>query len=70
METLKDLPILFFDSPESWRTWLQESHQQANGVWLKLAKKSSNITSVSYAQALEEALCYGWIDGQKQAYDK
>jgi len=69
METLKDLHILFFDSPQSWRTWLQENHQQENGIWLKLAKKSSNKTSVSYAQALEEALCYGWIDGQKQAYN-
>jgi uncharacterized protein YdeI (YjbR/CyaY-like superfamily) len=65
----KRFTYTFFDSPQSWRTWLQENYQQVNGVWLKLAKKSSDKSSVSYSQALEEALCYGWIDGQKQTYD-
>jgi uncharacterized protein YdeI (YjbR/CyaY-like superfamily) len=69
MESLKGLPILFFDTTKSWRAWLEENYQQLDGVWLKLAKKSSNKVSVSYGEALEEALCYGWIDSQKQAYD-
>jgi uncharacterized protein YdeI (YjbR/CyaY-like superfamily) len=58
-----------FMTQKDWRTWLEENHEKASGVWLKHAKKSSGKTSVSYAEALEEALCYGWIDSQKQAYD-
>ncbi len=70
MEMFKDLPVRLFTTQESWRTWLEENHAQALGVWLKHAKKSSGKTSVSYTEALEEALCYGWIDSQKQAYDE
>lgn len=69
MELFKDLPVLLFLSQKDWRTWLDENHSQHKGVWLKHAKKSSGKQSVSYGEALEEALCYGWIDSQKQAYD-
>lgn len=69
METFKDLPVLLFDSQKQWHDWLAGNYSQPQGVWLRLAKKSSGKPSVSYAEALEEALCYGWIDGQKQAYD-
>ena len=69
METFKELPVLLFTSQLDWKNWLEDNHTQALGVWLKHAKKSSGKTSVSYAEALEEALCYGWIDSQKQAYD-
>ncbi len=69
MEMFKDLPVLFFRSQKDWHTWLEVNHNQPQGVWLKHAKKSSNKESVSYQEALEEALCYGWIDSQKQAYD-
>jgi uncharacterized protein YdeI (YjbR/CyaY-like superfamily) len=69
MELFKDLPVFLFASQKDWRTWLEDNHNQPQGVWLKHAKKSSGKESVSYQEALEEALCYGWIDSQKQAYD-
>lgn len=69
MELFKDLPVLLLSSQKDWHTWLEENHNQPQGVWLKHAKKASSKTSVSYAEALDEALCYGWIDSQKQAYD-
>jgi uncharacterized protein YdeI (YjbR/CyaY-like superfamily) len=68
--TAKDaLPVLAFAQPRDWAAWLAKHHAQAPGVWLKLAKKDSGIASVTYAQALEVALAWGWIDGQKQAHD-
>ena len=70
METFKDLPVLLFATQADWRAWLKASHTQPRGIWLKHAKKSSGKTSVSYLEALEEALCFGWIDSQKQAYDE
>lgn len=54
-------------SQEEWETWLQTNCESSLGVWLRFAKKSSTQTTLSYAQALESALCFGWIDGQKQA---
>lgn len=55
-----------FDSSEAWAAWLQANHQKSTGLWLRIAKKSSALQSVSYQEALEAALCYGWIDGQKR----
>jgi uncharacterized protein YdeI (YjbR/CyaY-like superfamily) len=69
METLANLPILLFESTQSWDAWLGEHHAQPHGVWIKIAKKGAGATTVSYAEALDAALCYGWIDGQKQAFD-
>jgi uncharacterized protein YdeI (YjbR/CyaY-like superfamily) len=65
----QDLPILPFDSRGSWGTWLAEHHATSNGLWLKIAKKGSGIETVSYSEALDVALCYGWIDGQKGKFD-
>jgi len=64
------LPELHFKNQKAWAAWLDKHHAKSPGVWLKLAKKGSEIPSVSYSEALEEALRYGWIDGQKQAYDE
>src|SRR6185312_6558422 len=69
MEIFKDLPVLLFPSQKDWHTWLEDNHTQPQGVWLKHAKKSSGKKSVSCHEALEEALCYGWIDSQKQSYN-
>ena len=69
MELIKDMPILLLDSQQDWHDWLEENFDKTQGVWLKHAKKASGKVSVSYQEALEEALCYGWIDSQKQAYD-
>jgi uncharacterized protein YdeI (YjbR/CyaY-like superfamily) len=65
---LGDVPILPFERPDDWAAWLDENHAASSGVWLRLAKKASGLASVSYAEALEVALCYGWIDGQKKSY--
>jgi len=64
-----DYPVLHFEDQQSWRAWLHEYHAEAKGVWLRLAKKTAQANSVQYTEALETALCYGWIDGQKQADD-
>jgi uncharacterized protein YdeI (YjbR/CyaY-like superfamily) len=64
-----DLPVMLFASRDEWETWLEEHHQSSPGVWLQIAKKGSGRSSVSYADALEIALCFGWIDGQKGALD-
>jgi len=62
-------PILAFSSGDAWHAWLTEHHSGTGGVWLKLAKKGSGVESVSYAEALEVALCYGWIDARKNTLD-
>jgi uncharacterized protein YdeI (YjbR/CyaY-like superfamily) len=65
-----DVPILPFASQAKWADWLARQHDKSAGVWLKLAKKDSGIPSVTYDEALEIALCYGWIDGQKKSFDE
>jgi uncharacterized protein YdeI (YjbR/CyaY-like superfamily) len=63
-------PIRFFRDREAWAEWLEANHADSAGVWLRLAKKSSNRKSVSYDDALDVALCYGWIDGQGKGEDE
>jgi uncharacterized protein YdeI (YjbR/CyaY-like superfamily) len=63
------IPILPFGSKKQWADWLAKQHEKSTGVWLKLAKKGSGIPSVTYDEALEVALSYGWIDGQKGSFD-
>jgi len=70
MKPTDSYPTLSFDSQESWEAWLEGQSAGAKGVWLKIARKEAGIPSVSYAEALESALCYGWIDGQKAALDE
>lgn len=69
METYKDLPVLFFADQDAWEQWLNAHYGEQQGVWLKFAKKGKGITSTNYAEALDVALCYGWIDGQAQSVD-
>lgn len=69
MKNADSLPTLFFETQQDWERWLAEHHTAAQGVWLKMAKKATGISSVNYAEALESALCYGWIDGQKASFD-
>ncbi|EJL80295.1 YdeI family protein [Variovorax sp. Varisp85] len=56
-------------SAASWARWLKRHHASAAGVWLRIAKKESGIASIDYPAALEEALCWGWIDGQRKSED-
>jgi uncharacterized protein YdeI (YjbR/CyaY-like superfamily) len=67
---LDGLPVLAFAGPRQLEHWLEANHATAAGLWLQLAKKDSGIESVTYAEALEHALCFGWIDGQKRALDE
>jgi uncharacterized protein YdeI (YjbR/CyaY-like superfamily) len=60
-------PRLTFATQSAWEAWLEDHGSASPGVWLRLAKKSAEKPTVTYAQALESALCHGWIDGQKQA---
>jgi len=65
-----DRPELVFGDAEVWRKWLRANHDSSNGIWLVLAKKGTLLpTSLTYPQALEEALCFGWIDGQAHSRD-
>lgn len=66
---MDDLPIVAFASSETFESWLAEQHAAAPGLWLKMAKKGSGIESINHAQAVEVALCYGWIDGQARSID-
>jgi uncharacterized protein YdeI (YjbR/CyaY-like superfamily) len=70
LQELKGLPIMRFERQEDWAIWLDENHATSPGVWVKLAKKTSKKQSVSYDEAVEVALCYGWIDGQSSGQDE
>jgi uncharacterized protein YdeI (YjbR/CyaY-like superfamily) len=67
--TFLSLPVLQFRSQKAWTDWLNKNQKSSTGVWLRIARTSANIISVSYSEALETALCYGWIDGQRRRYD-
>jgi uncharacterized protein YdeI (YjbR/CyaY-like superfamily) len=69
MAAAGELPILPFAAVPLWEQWLSAHHAQAAGVWIKMAKKASVIPSVTHDEALDVALCYGWIDGQRKTYD-
>jgi uncharacterized protein YdeI (YjbR/CyaY-like superfamily) len=64
------LPQITFATQSSWRDWLDRHHATSQGVWVQFAKQFSGVTSVSHAEALETALCYGWIDGQTKKLDE
>ncbi len=65
-----DLPVLLFATPPDLELWLEENFEAADGIWLKIAKKGAPQPSVTYAEALELALCFGWIDSQKRGLDE
>lgn len=63
-----DLPVRHFRNAAAWQAWLSR-HEDSPGMWLKIAKKGSGIASVTYSEALDVALCHGWIDGLKKSFD-
>lgn len=65
----KELPVISFETAEEWRNWLEKNYTNEKGIWLRMYKKGSGKPTISYAPALDEALCYGWIDGQVKKYD-
>ena len=64
-----DLPVVHFEKAEILNDWLEKNHMNSSGIWLRIFKKNSGILSINYDQALDEALCFGWIDGQVKSYD-
>lgn len=62
-------PVVTFESQQDFERWLDKHHKDHQGIWLRIFKKSSDQPTVTYAEAVESALCYGWIDGQKNKYD-
>jgi len=70
MTELSTIPIIEFKTAKAFETWLEKNHDNSKGFWLKIFKKDSGKKTISYAEALDEALCFGWIDGQKQAFDE
>jgi uncharacterized protein YdeI (YjbR/CyaY-like superfamily) len=69
MPNSTELPTLKFEFKKKFADWLAKNHDKSAGLWLKIAKKATGISTVTYAEALDVALCYGWIDGQKGSYD-
>ncbi len=67
---MADLPTVVFESEAKWEAWLTENYGDSQGVWLKIAKKGTGVTTVNYADALTVALCFGWIDGQRNKFDE
>jgi uncharacterized protein YdeI (YjbR/CyaY-like superfamily) len=63
------MKIISFASSRDLRAWLAKNHSQSDGIWLRIYKKDAEVPTVTYAEALDQALCYGWIDGQKKPYD-
>lgn len=70
MPNSTELPILPFETKKKFADWLAKNHDKSSGLWLKIAKKATGISTVTYAEALDVALCYGWIDGQKNSFDE
>jgi len=66
----KDLPVMLFKNQKAWEAWLVKHFDSSAGLWLRLAKKSAKLQSVSFQEALEVALCHGWIDSQAKSFDE
>jgi uncharacterized protein YdeI (YjbR/CyaY-like superfamily) len=64
------LPTIPFADAVEWERWLEDNHEVAGGVWIKMAKKGTGIESVRYPEVLDTALCFGWIDGRREALDE
>ncbi len=70
MTLLDTIPTIEFKTAKSFETWFEKNHDKSNGFWLRIFKKDSGLKTITYAEALDAALCYGWIDGQRKSYDE
>lgn len=70
MNKINTLPTIEFKTAKAFESWLEKHHDNSSGIWMKIFKKDSGMKTISYAEALDVALCFGWIDGQKQAFDE
>lgn len=69
-ETKNGLEIIQLADQTAWERWLERNHERDEGVWVKFAKKASPVRTVTMGEAVEAALCFGWIDGQSAGYDE
>lgn len=67
---MKEIIIKAFETAESWRAWLEKNQEQQEGVWMQVFKTNSGVSSIKITEALDEALCFGWIDGQRKSHDE
>jgi uncharacterized protein YdeI (YjbR/CyaY-like superfamily) len=67
---MSELPVLEFKSQADWERWLDKNQSRTDGVWLKYAKKDSGIKTLNHSEAIDAALCYGWIDSQAKGFDE
>ena len=70
MEASDGEVVIAFADAAQWEYWMADQHERKTGVWVRIAKKGSGKTSVTLTEALDVALCYGWIDSQRKAYDE
>lgn len=68
--TKEEEPIVLFETTGEWNAWLRKNGAKAGGMWMRLAKKNSGLRSITYFEALDVALCHGWIDGLKRSHDE
>jgi uncharacterized protein YdeI (YjbR/CyaY-like superfamily) len=68
--TVDNDPVIAFKSQRAFEAWLEKNHDKLDGLWLRIYKKASGTPTVTYAEALDVALCFGWIDGLKRSYDE
>src|SRR6187402_1245636 len=70
MSKINTVPPTEFKTARTFETWLAKNHGKSDEIWIKIFKKDSGIKTITYSEALDVALCYGWIDGQKKAHDE
>ncbi len=70
MPTLTPTDLKFFKTPADLRKWLERNHRSVSELWLRFYKRDSGRPSITYPEALDEALCYGWIDGVRKAVEE
>lgn len=70
MTGAKEQPIKSFPSQKKWREWLEKNHSNSDGIFLRIYKKDSDKKTVTHLEALDEALCFGWIDGIRKSFDE
>jgi uncharacterized protein YdeI (YjbR/CyaY-like superfamily) len=66
----QEMKVISFTDFKKWRIWLTRNHNKSNSIWLRLYKKDSGVKSITHSEALDEALCFGWIDGQGKKFDE
>ncbi len=70
IKPVENIKVIGFKNSKEWNDWLSINHSDSSGIWMRFYKKDSGIKSITHNEALDEALCYGWIDGQLKGYDE